>query len=77
MVAVGDSDQEGVGYRNRVDLHVNVEFNVPAVLLVGIGDKMNAGDISEGGLVIWVDFVDFEPVFKNLAVHQLGYYYRR
>lgn len=38
MVAVGHLDEEGISDRNRVDLDVDIHFDVPAVLLVGVGD---------------------------------------
>lgn len=71
MVAVSDPDKEGIGDRHRIYLNIDVDFDVPAVLFVGVGDQMNPGNVSEGGFVIRVDSVNLEAVFKNLAVHQL------
>jgi len=71
MVAIGDPNQEGVIDENWVNLHINVKFYVPAILFVGVGDKVDAGNVSEGSLVIRIDLVHFESVFKNFTVHQL------
>lgn len=71
VVAVGDPDKEGVIDEHGVDLYVDVQFNEPAVLFVGVGDEMHSGNISEGCLVVGVDFVNFEPILKQFTVHQL------
>lgn len=73
VVGVGDAYEEGVIDVNGVDLHVDVEFDVASVLFVGVGGEVDAGDVTEGGFVVGVDFVNSETILEQLAVHQLLY----
>ena len=72
VVAVCDSDEEGVIDEDRVDLHIDVEFDESAVLLIRVGDEMHSGDVPEGSLVIGIDLVNFKPVLEQFTVHQLA-----
>ncbi len=71
MIAVRHLDEEGVRDRDRVDLDVNVHFDESAVLLVGVGDQVNAGNVAERSFVIRINLVDLKTILEEFSIHHL------
>ena len=69
LVAVDYLDQERVMDGDWVDLDVDVQFDLAPVLLVGVGAHVHSGDVTEGGLIVRVNLLYLEPVFKEFSVH--------
>lgn len=73
MIAISDTNEKRIGHAHRIDLYVDVNFNESTVLLIGIGDQMNSRYVTEWGLVIRVDLLHLESVFKYLLLHVDNY----